>query len=129
MLASYQAGAKYIVVFNYPYEGNDYGAMTDEQFIALQRFWHDITTKSFADLSAPQAALVLPKNFGWGMRNPNDTIWGFWITDNRTQQVAIATSDLLAMYGATLDIVYEDPAYPVTNVSYQHVYYWNQTDI
>jgi hypothetical protein len=129
MLTSYQAGAKYIVVFNYPYNGTDYGAMTDEQFIAIERFWNDITKKQFTDLSAPTAVLVLPKNFGWGMRNPNDTIWGFWITDDRTQQVAIATSDLLAMYGATLDIVYEDPAYPVTNVSYQHVYYWNQTDI
>lgn len=129
MLTSYQTGAKYIVVFNYPYEGNSYGAMTDEQFIALQRFWNDITKKQFTDLSAPEAALVLPKNFGWGMRNPNDTIWGFWITDDRTQQVAIATSKLLAQYGATLDIVYDDPAYPVANASYQYVYYWNSTDI
>ena len=55
-----------------------------------------LPTKRFADLSAPQAALVLPKNFGWGMRNPNDTIWGFWITDNRTQQIAIVTSKLLS---------------------------------
>ena len=129
MLTSYQAGAKYIVVFNYPYNGTDYGAMTDEQFIAIERFWNDITKKQFTDLSAPTAALVLPKNFGWGMRNPNDTIWGFWITDDRTQQVAIATSTLLAQYGPSLDIVFDDPAYPVTNVSYQHVYYWNQTDI
>lgn len=130
MLTSYQAGAKYIVVFNYPYdEGKDYGAMTNDQFIALQRFWHDITTKSFADLSAPQAALVLPKNFGWGLRNPNDTIWGFWITDDRTQQVAIATSKLLAQYGPSLDIVFDDTAYPVANAGYQNVYYWNLTDI
>jgi hypothetical protein len=129
MLTSYQAGAKYIVVFNYPYNGTDYGAMTDEQFIAIERFWNDITKKQFTDLSAPTAALVLPKNFGWGMRNPNDTIWGFWITDDRTQQVAIATSTLLSQYGPSLDIVFDDPAYPVTNVSYQHVYYWNQTDI
>jgi hypothetical protein len=130
MLTSYQAGAKYIVVFNYPYvDGNNYGVMTDEQFIALQRFWHDITTKSFADLSAPQAALVLPKNFGWGLRNPNDTIWGFWITDDRTQQVAIATSKLLAQYGPSLDIVFDDTAYPVANAGYQNVYYWNSTDI
>lgn len=129
MLMSYQAGAKYIVVFNYPYEGNSYGAMTDEHFIALQRFWNDITHKKFADLSAPDAALVLPANFGWGMRNPNDTIWGFWITDNRTQQVAAITSKLLAQYGASLDIVYDDPAYPLANVGYKNVYYWNSTYI
>ena len=43
MLTSYEAGAKYIAVFNYPYNVTDYGAMTDDQFIALQRFWNDIT--------------------------------------------------------------------------------------
>jgi hypothetical protein len=130
MLTSYQAGAKYIVIFNYPYvEGNNYGAMSDDQFIALQRFWNDITQKKFTDLSTPQAALVLPKNFGWGMRNPNDTIWGFWTTDDKTQQIAIATSKLLAQYGASLDIVYDDSTYPITNVGYKNVYYWNSTDI
>jgi hypothetical protein len=129
MLASYQAGAKYILVFNYPYEGNNYGAINDDQFLAIQRFWNDITKKQFYDLSSPQAALILPKNFGWGMRNPNDTIWGFWITDNRTQQVAIATSKLLALYGPTLDIVYDDPAYPITKAGYLQIYYWNSTNI
>ena len=127
MLTSYEAGAKYIAVFNYPYEGSVYGTLTEEHFIALQRFWNDITNKKFANLSSPQAALVLPKNFGWGMRNPNDTIWGFWLTDNRTQQTALVTSKLLAYYGASLDIVYDDPAYPVAKVNYQHVYYWNST--
>ncbi len=32
--------------------------------------------------------LVLPQNYGWGMRNPNDTIWGFWLTDGKTLQIA-----------------------------------------
>ncbi len=127
MLESYQAGAKYIAVFNYPYNGSAYGTLTNDQFKALQRFWNDITTKKFADLSGPDAALVLPKNFGWGLRNPNDTIWGFWTTDNRTQTVAVITSKLVSYYGVNLDIVYEDPAYPVTSGNYQHIYYWNST--
>ena len=131
MLTAYEAGAKYITVFDYPYNNtqNKYGTLTDEQFIALQRFWNDINHNTYRDLSAARAALVLPRNFGWGMRNPNDTVWGFWTTDYRTQQVAIVTSKLLAQYGPTLDIVYDDPAYPISNVRYQHVYYWNQTDI
>lgn len=127
MLTSYRAGAKYITIFNYPYEGSVYGTLTDEHFIALQRFWIDITNGKTADLSSPQAALVLPKNFGWGLRNPDDTIWGFWTTDNRTHQVAVITGKLLSYYGSNLDIVYEDPAYPLTKVNYQHVYYWNST--
>ena len=129
MLASYKAGAKYISIFNYPYEGNFYGSMTDEHFNALQRFWKDITHNKFEDLSKPDAALILPTNFGWGMRNPNDTIWGFWLTDNRTQQIAIVTSKLLTQYGARLDIVYDEPDYPISKVNYQQVYYWNQTDL
>jgi hypothetical protein len=127
MLISYQAGAKYIAVFNYPYEGGAYGTLTDNHFAALQKFWNDITTKQYADLSEPQAALVLPKNFGWGLRNPNDTIWGFWLTDNRTNQVAVVTAMCLYYYGVNLDIVYEDSAYPITNVAYKKVYYWNAT--
>ncbi len=130
MLTSYEAGAKYITVFDYPYDQvNGYGAMTTDHFIALQRFWNDITQKKFTDLSSPEAALVLPKNFGWGMRQPNDTIWGFWLSDYRTQPTAIVTSKLLSQYGASLDIVYDDPAYPFNNIGYKNIYYWNSTNI
>ena len=127
MMTSYQAGAKYIAVFNYPYNGTEYGTLTNEHFDALQRFWKDITTKQVNVSSSANAALVLPENFGWGMRNPTDTIWGFWKTDNRTTQVATVTSKLLDQYGISLDIIFEDPAYTVSNMSYSKVYYWNQT--
>ncbi len=127
MLMSYQAGAKYIAIFNYPYNGSAYGTLTNDQFQAMQRFWNDITTKKFTDLSKPEAVLVLPKNFGWGLRNPNDTIWGFWTADNRTEQTALVTSKLVSYYGLNLDIVYDDPTFPVTSGNYQHVYYWNST--
>ncbi len=129
MLLSYQAGAKFIAVFDYPYNQTKYGVLTNQQLGAMQRFWNDITHKQYEDLSAPTAALVLPKDFGWGMRNPNDTIWGFWLTDNRTQQVGIVTWMCLSYYGAKLDIVYEEPDYPVSSINYQKVYYWNSTAI
>ncbi len=127
MLLSYEAGAKYITIFDYPYNQTTYGVLTNDQLHALQSFWNDITTKKFTDLSTAEAALVLPQNFGWGMRNPNDTIWGFWLSDSRTQLIATEISQLLTKYGPALDIVFDDPAYPVSNVTYQHVYYWNQT--
>jgi hypothetical protein len=101
--------------------------MTNEQFLALQRFWNDITQEKYVDRSAPEAALVLPQNYGWGMRNPNDTIWGFWPADSKSAQIGLAVSTLLARYGVNLDIVYEDLAYPASNGHYQNVYYWNQT--
>ena len=130
MLSSYQAGAKYIVIFDYPYnESSLYGVMGNDQFLALQRFWNDIHDTNYLDLSGPNAVLVLPKNYGWGMRNPNDTIWGFWPADDKSQQIGTAISTLLTEYGVTLDIVYDDPAYPISNFGYQHIYYWNQTSI
>ena len=130
MLTSFEAGAKYIAIFDYPYNGsNEYGALNTQQFSAIQRFWDDIHQQEFPNLSDPVGALVLPQNYGWGMRDPNDTIWGFWPPDSKTIEVATAMSTLLSQYGVSLDIVYYDPQFPVASVSYQHVYYWNQTGI
>jgi len=130
MLASYQAGAKYIMIFNYAKDENATNtaeAMTDEHYMALYQFWQDIHSKDYEDNSGAEAALVLPHNYGWGMRNPNDTIWGFWPTDAKTEQIAVNMYKLLVEYGTKLDIVYEDPAFPVANAHYKTVYYWNQT--
>ena len=130
MLASYQAGAKYIMIFNYAKDENATNtaqAMTDEHFMALYQFWQDTHSKQYEDNSKAEAALVLPHNYGWGMRNPNDTIWGFWHTDDKTDQIANNMYKLLVQYGTKLDIVYEDPAYPVATAGYKAVYYWNQT--
>ena len=72
MVDSYRAGAKYILFFNYPeLDGNDYGAMQHEHFEALEQFWKDyVRPQRAADLSEAEAALVLPRNYGWGMRHP-----------------------------------------------------------
>jgi hypothetical protein len=129
MMLGFQAGAKYITVFNYPTNVTAYGALTDEHFSAIQRFWNDIHQKSFEDKSLPNAALVLPHNYGWGMRFPNDTIWGFWKTDGKTQQIAVTMSSLLAQYGTSLDIIYEDSTYPASLGNYKAVYYWNSTTV
>lgn len=130
MLRSYQAGAKYIMIFNYAKEPNGTNtaqAMTNEHYGALEHFWNDTHSKDYADLSLPTAALVLPHNYGWGMRDHDDNIWGFWPTDEKTEQIAVVMGTLLKQYGVTLDIIFEDPAYPVSNVEYEKVYYWNQT--
>jgi glutamine cyclotransferase len=132
MLIAYQAGAKYIVVFDYPMiPGNPYGALYDQHFIAIERFWNDITnqekTSAMPDLSQPEAAMVLPRNYGWGMRNPYDLIWGFWGPDDKSLQVGTVMGKLLAQYGVCLDIVYDDAAYPVSEGDYANVYYWNDS--
>jgi hypothetical protein len=131
MLMAYEAGAKYVVIFNYPkISDNPYGIMTDEHFEALERFWNDVMTepnlKTIPDFSQAEAALVLPRNYGWGMRQPDDKIWGFWGPDEKSPQIWELSRNLLEQYGIYLDIVYEDPAFPVTG-KYPRIYYWNQT--
>ena len=44
MLTAYRAGAKYIIVFNYPTypETNPYGILTEDQFDAMKNFWNQI---------------------------------------------------------------------------------------
>ena len=128
---AYEAGATYVILFNYPkIEGNPYGGvLTDEHFEALERFWNDVMTKpnqKTRDFNQAEVALVLPKNYGWGMRNPNDSIWGFWGPDERSPQIWEISRKLLAQYGLSLDIVYDDPAFPAAG-NYSQIYYWNQT--
>jgi hypothetical protein len=129
MLMAYEAGAEYVVVFNYPcLEGNAYGVLTEEHFEALERFWNDVVANPnhlcLPDLSEAQAALVLPRNYGWGMRSENDRIW-YWGPDYWAPQIWNVSRTLLANYGLRLDIVYDDAAFPVAG-SYSEVYYWNQ---
>ncbi len=127
MRQAYENGAEYTVVFNYSPSGNGTGLLQNEQFASIQKFWNDVMQNpKVTNNVTGQDALVLPQNYGWGMRNQNDTIWGIWQPDNSSQQVWNAVQSSLAKYGSKLDIVYDDPAYPTAG-RYQHVYYWNQT--
>jgi hypothetical protein len=130
MAASYAAGAKYIAIFNYPtLEGNSYGVMQEEHFAALGQFWKDATTQTIKNNSVQaEAALVLPRNYGWGMRNPNDRIWGFWGSDEKSPQIWALSRQLLTQFGYKLDIVYDDPNFPLEG-KYNHVFWWNSTGL
>jgi hypothetical protein len=128
MVSAYTAGAKYIAVFNYPWlEGNAYGVMKDEHFAALEKFWKEATTNTLEhNCTKAEAVLVLPRNYGWGMRNPNDKIWGFWGSDVNSPQIWALSRQLLEQYGFRLDMVYDDPSFPVEG-RYANVFWWNST--
>jgi hypothetical protein len=129
MRTAYECGAEYIVIFNYSeMDGNYYGTMTDEHFQALETFWNTVVTNPavvHGSVNA-EAVLVLPAHYAWGMRNPNDKIWGFWSADENSEQIWNISRQLLDQYGCGLDIVYDDPNFSV-NGKYQHIYYWNDT--
>ena len=129
MRLSYESGAKYVIVFNYAQDMNGaYGTLQEEHFQALERFWNEVVQNPNVVQGGikAEAALVLPRNYGWGMRNPNDTIWGLWNTNSTSEQIWTQLQDKLAQYGSKLDIVYDDPAYPVEG-KYNQIYFWNQT--
>jgi hypothetical protein len=127
MLMSYEAGAKYVLVFNYPRypESNDYGILDDEHFEWLERFWNDVVTAPQTTQGSieAEAALVLPEGYGWGMRRPDDRIW-YWQSGERAQSIWELSLSLLSEYGMRLDIVCDNPAFPAAG-KYEKIFHWS----
>ena len=126
MTMAYEAGAKYILVFNY--ELNGQGILTDEQFNAMKQFWDNIHSSSADswDKSPGQVALVLPNDYGWGMRRLNDRMWGIWDAPDNATQIWNNIGNLTERYGLNLDIVYDDPSVNISGL-YSQTYLWNST--
>lgn len=129
MKMSYECGAEYVVIFNYAEDmTGPYGTLQDEHFDALKRFWNKVVQSSAVKHGSIEAetVLVLPENYGWGMRNPEDTIWGLWRPDENSQQIWNQLQSCLDQYGLGLDIVYLDPEFTGEG-KYSQIVYWNQT--
>lgn len=128
MLISYEAGANYIVIFNFPRfpEGNPYGILTKEHFTAMQKFWQYVC-KHPEDYgkTGGQVAFVLPRDYGWGMRSPDDKIWGLWSADELSPIIWENMNNLIEKYGIKLDIVYDDPRFSYE--TYNEVFFYNST--
>lgn len=127
MYLSYRNGADYIIIFNYPTDppGNPYGILTEDHFDAIEEFWNYIQKNPDQHgIIKAEAALVLPKNYGWGMRHIDDKIWGYWGPDEKSQQIWNSSQELLANYGNNLDIIYEDSGFSIDE-KYKETYYWN----
>jgi hypothetical protein len=128
MLTAYFAGAKYIVVFNYPSypASNPYGILLDDQFAAMKDFWTQIHSSQANACGSTngQVALVLPKDYGSGLRSATDNIWGTWLSDNLSTQIWNQMNNLTKTYGVRLDIIYNDGNYTFEG-KYPTIYYWN----
>jgi hypothetical protein len=122
---AYDAGAKYAVIFNYAEDmSGPYGILQEEHFFALERFWIEVMQNPELKLGSilGEAALILPKNYGWGMRSLDDTIWGLWDADEKAEQIWKLRNKLIQEYGLKLDIVYDDSAFPVEEKYVQAFY-------
>ncbi|MEM3526315.1 MAG: hypothetical protein QXV37_02780, partial [Candidatus Jordarchaeaceae archaeon] len=126
MITAYRAGAKYLIIFNYP-KINEYGILTEEHFDAMKKFWNLIHSprKLFWKVKA-EVAFVLPKDYGWGMRTPEDKIWGLWPPDGKAPKIWSNMNKLIEKYGLKLDIIYDDPEFNFEG-KYAKIYFWNST--
>ncbi len=125
MKMSYNAGAKYVIVFNYPLL-NEFGALTEEHFSAIRDFWSYVQTNPERKMASAQTAFILPANYGSGLRRPEDKIWGLFPADNSSEVVWDKMNSLILSYGLKLDILYDDPRFPVSS-KYSSTYWWNGT--
>jgi hypothetical protein len=125
---AYSSGAKYAVVFSYP-NITAYGTLTDEHFATLQKFWTALQNDpgSF-DSNKAEVAYIVPADYGFGFRNPNDTIWGLFPADNQSAKIYSDVKTLTTAYGSRFDLLYDEPQIiaPLLG-SYSQVFYWNQT--
>jgi hypothetical protein len=126
MKLAYEANAKFIVLFNFPKypQSNPFGILLDEHFVAMEEFWKYIQEHP-GDYGKNQGrvAFVLPEYYGWGMRFPDDKIWGLWEADNLSPLIWQKMNELLEKYNTQLDIVYEHQDNNFEE--YSKVIYWN----
>jgi hypothetical protein len=125
---SYQSGAEYAVAFNYAPDANGTGLLQDEHYSAIQRFWTDIVQNPDTSNNITiNDALVLPADYGWGMRNVNDTIWGLFPADDKAAQIWSTMQQLLSSKNGKVDIIYEAVS-SQTASRYSQLHYWNSTE-
>ncbi len=127
MKLAYDNGAKYIVVFD---SNANYtqGILQQEHLLAMQKFWRYVQANPRpSDPSTSRVAFVLPKDYGYGFRGPNDKIWGLWQADNFTTQLCETLNSAMQQYGNKLDIIYDDPSFPNYTNLYAKTLFWNGT--
>ena len=128
MVSAYKAGAKYVIVFDFP-KLNTYGILTDDHFNAIRQFWEYVNEKP-QDFGSQKAttAYVLPEDYGFGLRRADDRIWGLFGPDELSAKVWSDVNKLVGQYGFGLDIVFDEVG--VVNAArsrYGRLIFWNET--
>ena len=125
MVLAYNNGAKYITIFNFPTNVTEYGLLTEEHLESLQKFWR-YTKQNPQPNNPADVAYVLPADYGYGFRGPNDKIWGLWGPDQLSSKVWNDVNALLNFYGSKLDIIYETADTKIIQ-RYDSLFFWNET--
>jgi hypothetical protein len=99
----------------------------------MRQFWNYACTHAEPAKDPANTAYVLPKDYGFGFRGPNDNIWGLWGAtelDNLAPKIWNDTTIVVSQYGKNLDIVYETLSNNLpTRLMYEKLIFWNGTII
>ena len=127
LVLAYENGAKYIVVFD---SDEDYtqSILGEEHLDAMKRFWQYTTDNPRpSNLLDGRVAFVLPKDWAYGFRGPDDKIWGLWETDELAFGISEDLGVLLDEHGSKLDVIYDDGL--TLDNTYKEYIFWNGTRI
>jgi hypothetical protein len=72
-------------------------------------------------------AYVLPKDYGFGLRKADDTIWGLFPSDELSSKAWNDVNTLVSQYGARFDILFDDEDRKGARYSYGRIIFWNET--
>ena len=123
MVLAYENGAKYILVFD-TNENYTEGILKEEHFEALKEFWqYTLDNPRKSTQIEKRVAFVLPKDYGYGFRGPEDKIWGLWEGTVLSLEMSYHLGSFLEEYGTNLDIIYGNEI--ITNEIYNKYIFWN----
>ncbi|MFA5364185.1 MAG: hypothetical protein WC325_03280 [Candidatus Bathyarchaeia archaeon] len=129
MVLAYENGAKYITIFNANKEYTQ-GILQQEHLDALKQFWHYIKDNPrTSNQATSREAYVLPKDYAYSFRGPNDKVWGIWDADDFTHSLCVDVANKLEEYGTNLDIIYDDGLNASNTYMYSKLIFWNGTTI
>ena len=125
MVLAYESGAKYIMVFD-SNEDWTQGILEQEHLAAMEQFWqyakdHPRTNNPVSS----RTAYVLPKNYAYGFRGPEDKIWGLWEADALSTDISMSVASLLQIFGNNIDIIYPDEQQTAESTGYGSIVNWN----
>jgi hypothetical protein len=127
LIYAYENGAKYIIVFDSNKEYTE-GILKKEHFDALKKFWEYTKANPRRKFQrGDRVAYVLPKDYAYGFRGPNDKIWGLWAADAFSFEISRNLGELLEQYDANLDIIYDDRL--ELGSTYRKYIFWNGTTL
>ncbi len=127
LILAFTTGAKYVIVFDSPKIG-PYGLLNEGHFDILKRFWdYAQNNPRLFGLTKVEAAYVMPRDYGFGLRKSDDTIWGIFPADNLSAKAWSDVELMVDRYGAGFDILFDDADYGRVKTRYDKINLWNDT--